>query len=82
MGLAKVEYWQTFWQMGGLTLRGADGMRWFVFKGARNRQGAEELIRYMLAQDVQRQIFKTSTGYAYPAYEWGWDEAIIADMFG
>jgi multiple sugar transport system substrate-binding protein len=63
----------------GRALKGADGTRWFIFKGARNRQGAEELIRYMLAQDVQRQIFKTSTGYAYPAYEWGWDEAVIAD---
>jgi multiple sugar transport system substrate-binding protein len=63
----------------GRALNGADGTRWFIFKGARNRQGAEELIRYMLAQDVQRQIFKTSTGYAYPAYEWGWDDAVIAD---
>jgi multiple sugar transport system substrate-binding protein len=63
----------------GRALQGADGMRWFIFKGARNRQGAEELIRYMLGQDVQRQIFKISTGYAYPAYEWGWDDASIAD---
>jgi multiple sugar transport system substrate-binding protein len=63
----------------GRSLQGADGMRWFIFKGARNREGAEGLIRYMLGQDVQRQIFKTSTGYAYPAYEWGWDDAAIAD---
>jgi ABC-type glycerol-3-phosphate transport system substrate-binding protein len=63
----------------GRALNGADGTRWFIFKGARNHQGAEELIRYMVTQDVQRQIFKTSTGYAYPAYEWGWDEAVIAD---
>ena len=27
MGLAKVEYWQAFWRMGGLTLRGPDGLR-------------------------------------------------------
>jgi len=33
----------------------------------------------MLGKDIQRQIFKTSTGYAYPAYEWGWDDAAIAD---
>jgi multiple sugar transport system substrate-binding protein len=63
----------------GRSLQGADGMRWFIMKGARNRQGAEELIRYMLGRDVQRQIFKTSTGYAYPAYEWGWNESVISD---
>lgn len=64
---------------GARALQGADGMRWFVMKGARNRQGGEELIRYMLSRDVQQQIFSTSTGYAYPAYDWGWDEAIITD---
>ncbi|MGE3909767.1 MAG: ABC transporter substrate-binding protein [Chloroflexota bacterium] len=64
---------------GGRALQGADGMRWFIMKGARNRQGGEELIRHMLSPDVQRQIFTTSTGYAYPAYEWGWDEAVITD---
>jgi len=63
----------------GRALQGADGMRWFIFKGTRNRQGAEELIRYMLSRDIQQQIFKTSTGYAYPAYTWGWDESVIAD---
>jgi multiple sugar transport system substrate-binding protein len=63
----------------GRALKGADGMRWFIFKGARNRRGGEELIRYMLSQDVQREVFRISTGYAYPAYAWGWDEANIAD---
>ena len=32
----------------------------------------------MLAADVQKEMFKISNGYVYPAYEWGWDEPEIA----
>jgi multiple sugar transport system substrate-binding protein len=64
---------------GGRTLEGADGMRWFVMKGAKNREAAEQLIKHMLTPDVQREIFKISTGYAYPAYEWGWEEKFMTE---
>src|SRR6266536_5191845 len=53
---------------------GGAAKRWFVIKGAKNREAAEQLIRYMASAEIQKQLFKISTGYVYPAYEWGWDE--------
>jgi multiple sugar transport system substrate-binding protein len=64
---------------GGRSLEGTDGMRFFIMKGAKNREAAEQLIRHLLSPDVMREIWKTSTGYAYPAYEWGWDEGVIKE---
>jgi multiple sugar transport system substrate-binding protein len=63
---------------GGRVLAGGGtGKRWFVIKGAKNREAAEQLIRYMHGADVQKEMFKISNGYVYPAYEWGWDEPEI-----
>ena len=45
-------------------------------RAPRTARAAEQLIRYMLSPDVQKEIFKICTGYVYPAYEWGWDDAI------
>ena len=53
---------------------GGAAKRWFVIKGAKNREAGEQLIRYMASAEIQKQLFKISTGYVYPAYEWGWDE--------
>ena len=55
-------------------LQGADSMRFFVMKGTKNKEAAEQLIHHLLGPDIQRQIWKTSTGYAFPTYEWGWDD--------
>jgi ABC-type glycerol-3-phosphate transport system substrate-binding protein len=54
-------------------------MNWFVMKGAKNREAAEQLIRHMLSPEVMREMFKISTGYVYPAYEWGWDDSVIKE---
>jgi multiple sugar transport system substrate-binding protein len=63
---------------GGRVLAGGGtGKRWFIMKGAKNREAAEQLIRYMHGADVQKEMFKISNGYVYPAYEWGWDEPEI-----
>jgi multiple sugar transport system substrate-binding protein len=63
---------------GGRVLAGGGAAkRWFVIKGAKNREAAEQLIRYMHGADVQKEMFKISNGYVYPAYEWGWDEPEI-----
>jgi multiple sugar transport system substrate-binding protein len=63
---------------GGRVLAGGGtGKRWFVIKGAKNREAAEQLIRYMHSADIQKEMFKISNGYVYPAYEWGWDEPEI-----
>jgi multiple sugar transport system substrate-binding protein len=64
---------------GARSLSGAGGnAKWFILKGAKNRQAAEELIEFMTSKEIQREIFKISLGYAYPAYEWGWDEPAVA----
>src|SRR5215207_5915457 len=63
---------------GGRVLAGGGAAkRWFVVKGAKNREAAEQLIRFMNGADVQKEMFKISNGYVYPAYEWGWDEPEI-----
>jgi hypothetical protein len=31
----------------------------------------------MASAEVQKEMFKISTGYVYPAYEWGWEEPEI-----
>ena len=62
-------------------LQGVDPMRFFIMKGTKNREAAEQLIHSLLAPDVQREIWKTGTGYAYPAYEWGWDEKILNEGY-
>jgi multiple sugar transport system substrate-binding protein len=54
---------------------GGAAKRWFVIKGAKNREAAEQLIRYMASAEVQKEMFKISTGYVYPAYQWGWEES-------
>jgi multiple sugar transport system substrate-binding protein len=63
---------------GGRVLAGGGtGKRWFVIKGAKNREAAEQLIRYMHSAEIQKEMFRISNGYVYPAYEWGWDEPEI-----
>ncbi len=63
------------------SLQGADTMRFFVMKGTKNKEAAEQLIHSLLAPDIQREIWKISTGYAYPAYQWGWDEKILTEGY-
>jgi multiple sugar transport system substrate-binding protein len=64
----------------GRALAGAaDTMNFFIMKGAKNREAAEQVIKHLLSFDVMRETFKISTAYVYPAYEWGWDEPVIKD---
>ena len=62
-------------------LQGVDSMRFFIMKGSKNKEAAEQLIHSLLFPDVQREIWKTSAGYAYPAYEWGWDEKVLNEGY-
>ena len=63
---------------GGRVLAGGGAAkRWFVIKGAKNREAANQLIRYMHSAEIQKEMFRISNGYVYPAYEWGWDEPEI-----
>jgi multiple sugar transport system substrate-binding protein len=59
---------------------GAGGsMNLFIMKGAKNREAAEQLIRYLMSPEIYKQMFKISQGYVYPAAEWGWDEQEIKE---
>jgi len=65
---------------GGRVVVGAgEPMAWFIMKGAKNREASEQLIRYMVAPEIMRELFKISPGYVYPAYEWGWDEPLLKE---
>jgi multiple sugar transport system substrate-binding protein len=57
----------------------SDAMSFFIMKGAKNREAAEQLIRYLTTPDIYKQMFKISTGYVYPAREWGWDQPEITE---
>ena len=57
---------------------------WDFFLGgghnfAIDREAAEQLIQYLMTPDVYKQMFKISTGYVYPAHEWGWDQPEITE---
>jgi multiple sugar transport system substrate-binding protein len=54
-------------------LSASQSKRWFVIKGARNREAAGQLIQYMHSPDVMAEMFRISQGYVYPAYQNGWD---------
>jgi multiple sugar transport system substrate-binding protein len=61
-------------------LMGAGGaMCFFIMKGAKNRDAAEQFIRYMHTPEIYKQMFKISTGYVYPSREWGWDQPEITE---
>jgi len=56
-----------------------DSMNFYIMKGAKNRAASEQMIRYLTTQAVYKEMFKISTGYVYPAREWGWDEPEIKE---
>jgi multiple sugar transport system substrate-binding protein len=55
------------------------GMKFFVVKGAKNREAVYDLARHFLTQPVLERVWSISTGYALPAYANGWDNPIIED---
>jgi multiple sugar transport system substrate-binding protein len=56
-----------------------DSMNFFIMKGGKNREAGEQLIRYLMSPAVYKEMFKISTGYVYPAREWGWDQPEITE---
>jgi multiple sugar transport system substrate-binding protein len=65
---------------GARSLAGAGGaMVFFIMKGAKNRDAAEQLIKYMHSPDIYKQMFTISAGYVYPPREWGWDQPEITE---
>jgi multiple sugar transport system substrate-binding protein len=65
---------------GARALMGAGGaMCFFIMKGAKNRDAAEQLIKYLHSEAIYKQMFTISTGYVYPPREWGWDQPEITE---
>jgi multiple sugar transport system substrate-binding protein len=65
---------------GARVLMGPGGpMNLFIMKGARNRDAAEQLIRYLMTPEINKQLFQIGTAYVYPAHQWGWDEPEITE---
>jgi len=60
-------------------LNSAGGATFNVFQGAKNPDGGKAMIEHLLDQAVQKQIWSTSSGYACPAYAWGWDEPEVVN---
>jgi multiple sugar transport system substrate-binding protein len=52
---------------------GSQSKRWFIIKGTKNREAAEQLILYMNSTQVRDEMYKISTGYVYPANEGLWE---------
>jgi ABC-type glycerol-3-phosphate transport system substrate-binding protein len=50
-----------------------------IMKGAKNRAASEQLIKYLHTPAIYKQMFQISTGYVYPAREWGWDQPEITE---
>jgi multiple sugar transport system substrate-binding protein len=61
----------------GKRLEFLSGERFYVIKGTKNKEAAYDMIRHMLSDQVQQQIWKISTAYALPAYKNGWSHDII-----
>ncbi len=55
-------------------LASAGGATMNLMHGAKNPDAAKATMEYLLNQKIQKQIWSTSSGYACPAYAWGWDE--------
>jgi multiple sugar transport system substrate-binding protein len=60
----------TYANSGGATMN--------LFTGAKNPDAAKAMMQYLLSQTIQKQIWQTSSGYATPAYKWGWDEPEVS----
>lgn len=55
---------------------GLNSMNWYMIKGGKNPEAAQELIKSFFKEDVIKQIYKIATTYALPAYTnmWDWEE--------
>ena len=58
-------------------LQSSGGHYFYFFDGSKNYDAARQLAEHLLSVDVQRQLWKISTGYVVPAYEKWWDDPLI-----
>ena len=58
-------------------LQGSGGQGFYFFDGSKNYEASRQVAEHMLTLEVQRVLWKTSTGYVIPAYANWWDDPII-----
>ena len=61
----------------GVRLQGSGGHYFYFMDGSKNFDAASQLAEYLLSDEVQRTLWKTSPGYVVPAYENRWNDPII-----
>jgi multiple sugar transport system substrate-binding protein len=64
----------------GTLAQSAGGAKFHIIKGTKNREAAEDTIRFMLGKEFQQVLWKTSTAYALPAFASGWDDPLIKEV--
>ena len=58
-------------------MMGGDGARWWIMTGSKNKDAGLDLIDQMMTKPRLLEVYRISTGYAYPNYEWGWEEQVV-----
>jgi multiple sugar transport system substrate-binding protein len=65
---------------GGRVLQGPGApMNFFVMKGAKNKDAALQIVQSLMTAETYSKMFGISTGYVYPAREWGWDQPELTE---
>jgi multiple sugar transport system substrate-binding protein len=54
-------------------------MNFFIMKGAKNKDAAFQIVQYLNTAETFKQMFTISTGYVYPARQWGWDQPELVE---
>src|SRR5205823_1052535 len=55
------------------------GSRHHLIKGAKNKDAIYDLARHLNSLPVQQQMWRTSPGYAVPAYKNFWDDPLVTN---
>jgi multiple sugar transport system substrate-binding protein len=65
---------------GARVLQGPGGpMNFFIMKGAKNKEAAFQIVQSLMTLEAYQKMFTISTGYVYPAREWGWDQPELTE---
>jgi multiple sugar transport system substrate-binding protein len=54
-------------------------MNFFIMKGAKNKEAAFQIVQSLMTVETYKKMFGISTGYVYPAREWGWDQPELTE---
>ena len=57
----------------------AGPMFFYIMKGAKNKDAAFQIAQYLMTLEGMKKIFQISTGYVYPARQWGYDQPELTE---